>query len=254
MKFIQSKENKLFKQYKNLNKRKNRDIFNQYLVEGERFVDDAIQKNQSIECIISNYKFSESMQRYSQFEQIVFDDTLFNEISDTINSQGIIAVINKDKTKEIDYTKPMIILDQLQDPGNMGTIIRTAVSAGINNIITIKGSVDIYNPKVVRSTAGAIFNINHLEINDIDSFFMKLKKEEYQIISTKMDAEIAFNDCTYVNKTAVIIGNEGNGISDGILVYSDFSVKIPLYGDIESLNASVAAAIVIYEVGKQLNK
>ncbi len=254
MKFIQSKENKIFKQYKNLNKRKFRDTYNQFLIEGEKFIDDAIDKNQSIECIIVNNFYEKYFEKYKEYEIVSLEDTLFNELSDTVHSQGVIAVINKNQSMDISLEDPIVILDKLQDPGNMGTILRTSVAAGIKNIVTIKGSVDIYNPKVVRSTAGAIFNIRSIEIDDVKHFADDIKAQGYKLITTKMEAETAFNEYKYSKKTAIVIGNEGKGISKEIFELSDLSVKIPLFGEIESLNASVAAAIIIYEMGSQLNK
>lgn len=162
MKFIQSKENKIFKQYKNLNKRKYRDANNQFLIEGEKFIDDAIYKNQSIECIIINNFYEKYFEKYKEYEIVSLEDTLFNDLSDTVHSQGVIAVINKNRSMDISLEDPIIMLDRLQDPGNMGTILRTSVAAGIKNVVTIKGSVDIYNPKVVRSTAGAKIGRAHV--------------------------------------------------------------------------------------------
>ena len=146
------------------------------------------------------------------------------------------------------------MLDRIQDPGNLGTIIRSSVASGISQILLPKGTVDSYNPKVVRSTAGAIFSVELFQLNNTIEFIEKLKEKDYLVVGATMDAKENFDKVEYSKKTVIIIGNEGNGISEELLKLTDYNVSIPLFGEIESLNASIAAAIILYEIGKQLNK
>jgi len=254
IKFISSKDNKLFKQYKNLLNKKYRDKYDKYIIEGIRFTKDAIDKNKDIETIILSESKKELANEFSGFNIIVLSDECFLSVSDTVNSQGVVAVINKDKNVKDEISGPVLILDRLQDPGNLGTIIRTANAAGFKRIILSKGSADLYNSKVLRSTAGAIFNINFMENVDLIEEIRGLKSLDYVVIGASLNAKEFYNKVKYTKKTAIIIGNEGSGISEEILKSTDFNIKIPIYSDVESLNASVAAALILYEIGNQLNK
>lgn len=254
IKFISSKDNKLFKQYRNLLNKKYRDKYGKYIIEGLRFTKDAISKNKDIEAIILSESKKNLSDKFHGFSIVVLSDECFLSVSDTVNSQGVIAVINKDKDKTEEIKGPVLILDRVQDPGNLGTIIRTANAAGFKRIILSNGSADLYNSKVLRSTAGAIFNINLKENVDLVEEINCLKSSGYVVIGTSLDAKEFYNKVKYTEKTAIIIGNEGSGISKDILKSTDFNIKIPIYSDVESLNASAAAAIILYEVGNQLNK
>ena len=137
-------------------------------------------------------------------------------------------------------------LDDLQDPGNIGTIIRTLDSANIKQLIVSKGTVDAYSPKVVRSTMGAIFRVKVIEVDNLAETLKKLQNVGYEVVSTSLQTDKSIYDISY-NKKVVVIGNEGNGVSKEIQELSDYKVKIPMLGKTESLNASVAASIMIYE-------
>jgi TrmH family RNA methyltransferase len=254
IKIIQSKENQQFKQYKRLLTKKYRDREGLFLIEGKRLVDDAIEKEYPIEQLIVRMTDAESQEKYNALPMVLMDDRCFDELSDTVHSQGVIGVARQPEDMDIDFTVPLLILDQIQDPGNMGTIIRTAVSAGVSQIATIKGSVDAFNSKVVRSTAGAIFSVKLIQSVDGDDLMAKLKKGGYQIIGSSLEQSVSFDAVTYQPLSAMIIGNEGNGINPNRLEMTDINVSIPIKGPVESLNAAVAAGILIYEWGKQLNK
>ena len=163
------------------------------------------------------------------------------------------AIIEKKKNdkKEINFLDDIIlILDNIQDPGNMGTIIRTADSLNIKQIIISKDSSDIYSPKVVRSTMGAIFRINIIESNNLLETIKILKKHKINVISTTLDTNKSIYDISY-NKTAIVIGNEANGVSTKIQEISDNKVKIPMLGKTESLNAAVATSVILYEAMRE---
>ena len=159
------------------------------------------------------------------------------------------AIIEKNNVKEqnIDYSQDMfLILDNIQDPGNMGTILRTADSLNIKQIIVSKGSADIYNLKVVRSTMGAIFRVKVIESEDLTKTIREMKKNNIQVCATDLQTDKSIYDIDY-HKTAVVIGNEANGVSNKVLELADTRIKIPMIGKTESLNAAVATSIIMYE-------
>ena len=131
----------------------------------------------------------------------------------------------------------------------MGTIIRTADACGVDLIIALKGCVDIYNPKVIRSTMGSIFDMNIVYENQ-DEAINFLKNNGFSIVSSYLDTDNYYNNISYNNKTALVIGNEANGINNDIILNSDTLLKIPIYGKAESLNAAISSAILMYEIKK----
>ena len=139
-----------------------------------------------------------------------------------------------------------LVLDNIQDPGNMGTILRTADSIALTQIIVTKGTTDCYSPKVVRSTMGAIFRVKVIEIEDIAKFMKELKKHKIKILATDLNTEYSFYEVNY-KRSAIVIGNEGNGVSKEILEMADQKIKIPMPGKTESLNAAVATGIILYQ-------
>ena len=180
---------------------------------------------------------------------------IFEDLTDTENTQGIIGVVKfKQRTLEENLTDDnrfVLILDRIQDPGNMGTIIRTADAAGVDAIIALKGCVDIYNPKVIRSTMGSIFDMNVIHATQEEALrVLKLKK--FDIVSSYLDTNNYYNTVEYNYKTALVIGNEANGINEELVSKSDVLVKIPIYGKAESLNAAISSAILMYEIKKYL--
>ena len=184
----------------------------------------------------------------AKYECIYVNKKIFSLISDVQNPQGILAVIKKNNSEEnIDYKQDVIIvLDGIQDPGNLGTILRTIDSVGLNQVIVSKETADSYNPKVVRSTMGAIFRVNIIESDNLLDTLKNMKKHKFKIMATSLETQNSIYDVDY-NKKVVVIGNEANGVSQEILDYADEKIKIPMLGKTESLNASVATAIILYE-------
>ena len=256
---ISSKNNEIIKNIKKLKDKKYRE--NKFIVEGERIVEEAIQENVEISVIVieksfyNNIEKQDLIKKTTKYNTLIVTDKVFLDISDVKTPQGILAVINKNENKEIDKNAPYIMaLDNLQDPGNIGTIIRTLDSANIKQLIVSKGSVDAYSPKVVRSTMGAIFRVNVIEVENLVETMQNLKNSGFEVVSTSLETDKSIYDISY-NKKVVVIGNEANGVSKEILEMSDYKVKIPMLGKTESLNASVAASIMIYEyVRENLNK
>lgn len=182
-------------------------------------------------------------------------DRIFKSISDTISPQGILAICKQKKFLFEDVLSKknicLLILETLQDPGNMGTIFRTAEAAGVDAIIMDKTSVDVYNPKVVRSAMGAISRISHIVVEDLQESINILKENGIKIYAAHLDGKKYYDDIRYCCATAFLIGNESRGLSEDITKVADELIKIPLHGKAESLNASVAAAILMYEFERQ---
>jgi len=160
----------------------------------------------------------------------------------------MLAVIEKENSEDkIDYTEDVIVvLDGIQDPGNLGTILRTIDSVGLKQVIVSKETADSYNPKVVRSTMGAIFRVKVIESNNLLDTLKNMKKHKYKIMATSLETDNSIYDVDY-NKKVIVIGNEANGVEKEILEYADEKIKIPMLGKTESLNASVATAVILYE-------
>lgn len=254
---IESKDNKIFKETRKLKERKWRNKSKKYLIEGMRIVEEAIKSGVKIDCIfVSEYSTeNENIKKIlesTNSNSFILSDELFNIISDTENSQGIIASVYMNGTN--DYTDKKnsmyILVDKVQDPGNLGTIIRTAHAAGADGVILTKGTVDLYNEKTIRSTMGSIFYINVFEDNDL-SYLNTLKEKGYKLIVSSLKESKDFFMEDLSGNVIITVGNEGNGVSEEIEAISDVRIKIPMPGNAESLNVSVAASIMIYEKVRQ---
>ena len=246
---ITSKDNEIIKNIKKLKEKKYR--LDSYIVEGIKMVKEAINENQEIALIAIREDFKIDFDT-KNIKTVTISNKIFNDISDVKTPQGILAVIKKNQNNQIETNQEYILaLDSLQDPGNMGTIIRTADSANINQIIINKTTVDPYSPKVIRSTMGAIYRTNIIEVEDLKATLKEMKLKGFQIITTDLKATQSIYDINYNNKTVVVIGNEANGVSQEILQTADKKVIIPMLGKTESLNASIAASIMIYEYVRQ---
>lgn len=213
----------------------------------------------------------------SKIKNITVTEKVFDTLTDVVSPQGVLAVINKkddiikqatennnvskiaDKIKEtenskIDTTADYILaLDGIQDPGNLGTIIRTADSANLKQIIVSKNTVDAYSPKVIRSTMGAIYRVNIIEVENLEVTLKDLQKDGFKVVVTSLDTNNSIYDISY-NKSIVVIGNEANGVSKEVQELANEKVKIPMLGKTESLNAAVATGIMIYEYVRKILK
>ncbi|MDO4517594.1 MAG: RNA methyltransferase [Bacillota bacterium] len=262
MKHITSKENPIYKRTRKLLKRKGRDGLGLYLLEGVKPVEDALRLKVEIEDIFlrySNYEegniSSDLLERGERM--ILLDDDLFDSISETESTQGVIAVIRKKayKTEDIasllgeriDYQRPrsMIILDRLQDPGNIGTIIRTAEAAGMAAVVVMPGTGDVFSPKTVRAAAGSIMRMPIIPMKDEEQVSTLLHEAGLKLVVTALEEASDYREVD-LRPCGIVIGNEGQGVSLRFMELSDVKVKIPMEGEIESLNAAVAAGILMY--------
>ena len=260
---IKSKDNDKIKYTKSLLKTKGRNKEKKFIIEGYRILTLALECDAKLEYVFINEDFEKKQDHKVLLEELEnknikiykTSNKIFSEMVDTENTQGILAVLRykeRDLVNNINQDdKFVLILDRIQDPGNMGTIIRTADSAGVDAIILLKGSVDIYNPKVIRSTMGSIFDMNVIHATQEEALrILKLKK--FDIVSSYLDTNNYYNTVEYNYKTALVIGNEANGINEELVSKSDVLVKIPIYGKAESLNAAISSAILMYEIKKYL--
>ena len=256
MQVISSKDNEFIKHIKKLKDKKYRDLNNEYIIEGIKIIEEAINEKANIKQVVicddcektSNIP-KDLMYEIAKQECVYVTNKLFESLTDVTNPQGILAIVEKNAMKstspgseELDYNQDIIVaLDDIQDPGNLGTILRTVDSIGINQILVSKGTADSYNPKVVRSTMGAIFRVKIIQ------------KHKFEIVVTSLQTKNSIYDIDY-QKKVIVIGNEANGVEEKIQKLADKKVKIPMLGKTESLNASVATGIILYEYVRQKMK
>lgn len=248
--FIDSKENNTFKKIKKLRIKKYRDSEKKFLAEGVKFLDfDTVPEIIFIdENYSENSEILNKIEKFKESQKIVLSETLFKQLSSQENSQGVILVYSYPENNIDEIGDNVIVLDRVGDPGNLGTIIRTADAAGFKDIILTKGSVDCYNEKTVRSTMGSIFNVGLYYIEE-ETLLNILKEKKYKVISTVLSDDcIPYTEMKLSDKNAIVFGNEGSGIGENIIKNSHEKVIIPIYGTAESLNVAMACGIIIYKV------
>lgn len=263
MDIIKSKDNSKIKYIRSLNIKKNRENANVFVVEGIKFVQESINENADIKFVLMSETISQKNEIFNliqvlkekEIDCFFCEDNIFSSVTETINAQGILSVVSKcfyDKEKILNDYNFMIMCDRIQDPGNLGTIIRTSDAFGPAVVIMNKGCVDVYNPKVVRATAGAMFRVPLIVGDSSEEIIDYVKKAGFKIISAVINSEFSFENIDKSEKICIVIGNEGQGISSKICEASDMSITVKMPGKAESLNASIAAGICIYEIRKKL--
>ena len=257
--YIQSKDNKTIKHIISLQQRKYRQKFGEYTVEGIRAVTDIGKKDFLRSILIRESKRSELeplvQKGFTVSSVYVVQDPIFDKIEHSVNGQGILGIAKKcvnDLHSLIVEDGLYVALDGVQDPGNLGTIIRTAVAAGAKGIFLLKGTVDPYNEKCVRSTMSALCNIPIFEDVTLSEFYDFIKDNTIKTYVTSLENAKPYHTISYPKRTMIILGNEGNGVSRKIIEMCDQAITIPMYGDIESLNVSIAAALCMYKVREQI--
>ncbi len=260
-KIIKSKENKIFKFLKSLINSHTRKKQKAFLLEGFVFVKEAIQNNAPVILI----GIGEELEKTEKAKEIIklaksknilvyiFSDNLIKEISYTEAPQGIISAIKqpeKFKKEEVFQAKAntILILESIQDPSNVGAIIRVADAAGVKAIFYTKGTADPYTPKAVRSSAGSILHLPVLPVESIKEIILQLKKENFQIIGTVAENGINLFEVNFSDKVALILGNEAKGLSKEAKNLADKNLTIPVFGKAQSLNVAVATGIILYEI------
>lgn len=258
---IESSDNNRIKLVRKLQSKKGRDSENKLVIEGINLVSEAIRRGIKTDFVM----VSDGFEGGQFLADIKADDRVlvceiaaqtFDKLTDADNGVGILAVVDKSVVASEDISalpieSNVLVLDRLQDPGNIGTIIRTAVATGYRLIICIKGTADVFSPKVLRATAGMIFDIPIIYVSDAAELKDMLSRAGKQFVVTTVDGGVPYYEENLKTGVALVIGNEGNGVSDEILELADVRVTIPMKGDIESLNAAVSAAILMYEAVRQ---
>ena len=279
MEIISSKDNKKIKYIRSLLEKGNiRKKNHQFVVEGIKLVDEALEYGKVLEVVCAeslynelisgdlsgNRLLAENDKNITNYVKkgsslLVVSDTVFKSMSETKTPQGILAVTEMPDYRLLDkgfleqaYTKngkiKLLVLEDTADPGNLGTIMRTAEAAGVTGVIMGKGTVDIFNPKVVRSTMGSIFRLPFAYVEDLKETIKELKTQGISFYATHLKGEKSYKDIKYSDKSAILVGNEARGLSYDVADLADTYVLIPMQGKVESLNAAVAAALMMYEV------
>ena len=248
---ITSASNPLIKEIQALNAaRKKRDETGLFIAEGKKIFLEAPRA--LVRKVIVSETFEKNnaaFLKYAEHETVT--DSLFDRISDTKTPQGIMTVFQKpayDAGDLISRKKGilLIILEDLQDPGNVGTIIRTAEGAGVSGIILGKGCADIFQPKVIRSTMGSVFRVPFILSDDLFGTVDELHDNNFSVYGSYLSGSEIYTDVDYVKSCAVIIGNESRGMSRELVEKCDRLIRIPMEGKLESLNAAVAASLIMY--------
>ena len=258
---ITSKQNSLVKQVRKLHRSKERKKQNLLLLEGNNLIISSIKIGYAISYLFCTVKWKE---RHQQLWQTIIDKkiavTLVSEevlasISTTVSPDGILAIAKK-QPQAIPKIEDMtlgLIVERLQDPGNLGTIIRTSVATEVDALWLSQNSVDFEHPKVLRASVGEWFRLPMKTNPDLESIILQAKQNGIQTIATVPQSEQTYWDLDLTKPSLLLIGNEGNGLSEKIQSLADFQVQIPLANQVESLNAAIATSLILYEVTRQRN-
>lgn len=235
---ITSINNERIKEISKLNNKKYRKEKGLFIVEGEHLVEEAYKHNLLVEVYSLNETSYES--------SYIVTESVMKKISNLDSIPNIIGICKIKKEEEIGNR--ILILDNIQDPGNLGTIIRSAVAFNVSTIVLSNDSVDLYNSKVIRATEGMIFNINIIS-RDLFSFVPSIKNQ-YKIYGTNVESGTLLKNVEKVEKCAIIMGNEGNGVKKELQKICDENIYIEMNKQCESLNVGVATSIILYELGR----
>lgn len=260
MQFVKSRQNKTIKEVISLKEKKNRRKLRRFIIEGYRFIHEAISSGVAIEKVFFSSD-TEMKFRHELMDKLnpgihLYEITpeLFLQIAETDSPQGVLAVVqNSEQNIDAIYIPGFrgLVLDSIQDPGNAGTMIRSAHALGFNAVVTTEGTVDVFNSKVLRSTMGSIFYIPVLENMKSEDIFFFCRENSLRVISSRLEDAKPCNEVDLKADFLLVIGNEGNGISEYFHNNSSAFAKIPMPGGAESFNAAVAASILMYESNRQ---
>jgi len=261
---IVSKSNEKIKYINSLKEKKYREKYSRYVLEGIKVIDEhlSLEEPNAPELIVLSkellFKAQGGIELYEKIKHLKnvleVSNSVFEYLSDTETPQGILLVLEKreNNLQDLNYKllkeEKVIVLDKVSDSGNMGTIIRTAVAFGIKNVICTKGCVDVYSSKVIRSSMGAIEKVNifNFDNGEMYKFSELLKEHGYILCGTDLKATKYLNETKPNNKIVYVLGNEANGMSEGVKILCNDLVKIPMENIQESLNVAIAAAILMY--------
>lgn len=250
MKYIESNQNPRVKKWKKLLTKKEREKSGQFLVEGFHLVEEALTNKLVDELIIRMDTDLPLKWDLESTEIYQVTDEIFSSITDTETPQGVVAVCKQPNFQmDINKMTHLLLIDRVQDPGNIGTMIRTADAAGFNAVILGEGCADLYSPKVVRSTQGSLFHLPIIK-GSLAKWITKLKESDMHVLGTALQGAVPYREMEQPNRFALLMGNEGSGVSDELLRMTTQNVYIPILGKSESLNVAVAAGILMYGLRK----
>lgn len=242
-------------------KRKAREEDGIYIVEGLRmFVEAPQDKVREVYVSESFYrKRREELQLDTWGKKLeILSDSVYGHVSDTKTPQGVLVVMEQmqysfeEVIAEKEGRQPLLmVLDNLQDPGNLGTILRAGEAAGVTGVILSSDCVDIYNPKVIRSTMGSVFRMPFIYVEDLPTVVKMLGEKEIHTYAAHLKGKCSYEEEDFTKGTAFLIGNEGNGLQDEVADAAEIYVKIPMCGEVESLNAAIAASVLMFEAARQ---
>ena len=246
---------------KKAKERKNQGVF---LVEGTKMVMEAptawVKQVYVSETYEKNPEHAGDLSKLRQDGVGVetLSDSVFKSVSDTQTPQGILAVVTMPSYELEDLLKGekthLLILESIQDPGNLGTMVRTGEGAGVTGVIMNKTTVDLFNPKTIRSTMGSIYRVPFYITEDLEETLGELKGAGVNLYAAHLKGKASYDDPDYTKPTAFLIGNEGNGLTDEIADLADTYIRIPMEGQVESLNAAISATLLMYETNRQRRK
>jgi len=230
-----------------------------FIVEGRKMCEEA--PDSLIQKIYVSETFAASAENKLLLEgktHEILSDSVFKAVSDTQTPQGILTVVSMPEWNLENYlTKEntsFLLLESIQDPGNLGTMLRTGEGAGITAVIANKTTVDLYNPKTIRSTMGSIYRVPFIVVDDFEKTIGDLKDNGIQMYAAHLKGSVPYDQPDYRGSTGFLIGNEGNGLTKETAELADAYIRIPMEGKVESLNAAIAATLLMYEVNRQRRK
>ena len=246
MEMISSSKNARVVVWRSLKDKKGREKAGSFLVEGPKMVKEALDSSFPVQALILREGYSPSFPLPEKIPSFCLPDHLFQSVCDTQTPQGIAAVIKK-------HSLPLkgsrlLALDGIQDPGNMGTIIRTADAAGFEGILLSPDCADIFSPKVLRSTMGSIFRMTFSFTDSLPALLHDYRSRGFSVLASQLDGDSFYDRTDVCSSFILIIGNEGNGISDPVKAEATHHLRLPMRGGTESLNAAVAAGIMMYDL------
>lgn len=219
------------------------------------YVSETYEKNPENRPLLAT--FSKEASEYG-FVMETVSDSVFKSVSDTQTPQGIMAIVSMPEyslKQLVDGDKThLLILESIQDPGNLGTMVRTGEGAGITGVIMNKTTVDLFNPKTIRSTMGSIYRVPFFVTEDLGQTLEALKAQGVALYAAHLKGQHSYDEEDYSKACGFLIGNEGNGLSDDIANQADCYIKIPMEGQVESLNAAISATLLMYEANRQRRK
>lgn len=227
----------------------------QFIVEGIKMVSE-VPDDQLVKVYVSETfnNIHDYHIKIKEIETEVVSDNVFAQMSDTKTPQGILAIVRMKKYSldQMLHDNPLILaIENLQDPGNLGTIVRMGEGAGVTGVVMSSNTVDIYNPKTIRSTMGSIYRVPFVYEEDLLSAVDRMKEAGVKVYAAHLAGENIYTDENYKEASAFLIGNEGNGLTDAITQKADHIIRIPMEGKVESLNAAMACTILTYEAVRQ---